>query len=93
MYAHLQDLANKCYKKMDDTGKQTSWTKANYPNSRVFLRIQAIRKENNQYPKIEPIKGEIKGNVSIKLWENDVHFSSKQIEEFLVEKILLGVKE
>ena len=90
--SHLQDLAYTCFTKMDEGGKHSSWTKAHYPGLNVYLRIGVEREGYNYYPKKEFKKGEIKGTAKIKLWEDNVHFSSKQVEEFLVEKILLGAK-
>jgi hypothetical protein len=90
--AHLQDLAHKCFKEMNDTGNETAWAKVNYPKPKVFLRINVVNDCRSKYPYSGPKKGKIEGIAVITLWDDDTYFSNKQVEEFLAEKILLGAK-
>lgn len=92
VWSHMQDLSRKCFVTMDNESKMSSWTKTSYPGINIQLRIDVRREGYDRYPKPDIIKGVIKGNVKIALVDNNIHFSSKQVEEFLVEKILLGAK-
>jgi len=86
----LQDLSFECFKAIDTESCMSSWTKTEYSGIGIFLRIAVLREGHSNYPHPDIIKGEIKGRVMIELFEKNIHFSSKQVEEFLVEKILLG---
>lgn len=90
--SQLQDLTHPCFTLMDEEEKHTSWRKAPFPGTNVYLMIDVRRAGINTYPKPKIIKGEVKGDVKIKLWENNVSFSSKQVETYLIDKILLGAK-
>jgi len=91
--SRLQDLSYECFNKVDAERVVSSWTKAKYPGISIFLRITVWREGHSLFPHPDIISGEIKGNVQIDLFEKNTHFSSKQVEEFLVDKILLGAKQ
>lgn len=84
----LQDLSYECFTNMDKKQRMSSWTKTKYPETDVYLRIDARR--DGLYGKRDFKPGEIKGNVNIRLPDKNTHFSSNQVEEFIVNNIILG---
>lgn len=92
IYSIIQDLSHVCFVEMDTEQKMSSWKKVPYPALNLYLKINATREGCNSYPKPDIVSGEIKANVKVELVETNTNFSSKQVEQFLVEKILLGAE-
>lgn len=93
VWSNLQDMTQKCFDRLIKSGNSTTWTKVKYPGTNAQLRISISRSEvwgleDHEIAELKTITGE----VSIKLYGKCTYFSSKQVEEFLVEKILLGAK-
>ena len=82
VWANLQDLTHKCFKRLETSEKSRTWTVVQYPNTDIKLRIKV---EQHKWDSTA-----ISGNVSIRLHNKRVEFTSKQVEDFLVENVLLG---
>ena len=93
VWSNLQDVTQKCFKRLKESGKTITWTTAEYPGTSAKLRIDILRDNplglcEDELAMIDRIKGKVK----IKLHNKSTKFSSKQVEEFLVDKILLGAE-
>ena len=90
--SELKDLAHTCLVKLDVEDKMHTNIKAAYPKLNVYLNINATREGSLTYPPPPIYKGIVKGNVRIQLAETSTSFSSKQVDQFIVNKLILGAK-
>ena len=88
IWSILADETQVCFDRMDKKGIQKSWRWATFPGTTLRLKItvQAPWRYSKQADS-QPRRCEIK--LDTNQYEN---FTSAQVEEFLVEKILLGVE-
>ena len=90
VWSHLADAAQVCFDRMDKKHLNKSWRWWTFPGTSLRLKITVIRP---WYSKSTSGK-EAPYRCEIKLDSNQTEvFTSQQVEDFLVEKILLEVDE
>ena len=88
----IKDACFKCVDKLDNNNKSKSWCYADVPNSDIKLRIDVSRNSRyydhklSKYVEKEYYRAEVKFS-NISDWDS---FTDVQVEEYIIEKILLG---
>lgn len=91
VWSTLADLAQLCFDRLDKAyNKKESWRWVNFPKTELRLKVKVNK--STRYYNSDSKKWEDRATYycSIKFDPNDTEtFTSSQVEEFLVEKILL----
>jgi hypothetical protein len=92
VWGAIKDACHKSVDKLDNNNKSKSWCYADVPNSDIKLRID-VKRRTRYYSR------EVEEYISKESYYADVKFSNvsdyeqitdEQVEEYIIEKILLG---
>ena len=97
VWSVLADKTQVCFDRLEKKpGQRESWTRVEFPNTAIRMKIRVNRvsriydvKTHNYVTLTNP---QVKANITFE--PNAVEkFTSRQVEEFLVEKVLLGIDD
>lgn len=88
IWSILADQTQICFDRIEKRGSEDSWRWFNFPNTEIRMKVKVYR------PRDWTGDGYVSrgtATASVKLDANRAEqFTSRQVEEFLVEKVLLG---
>lgn len=91
VWAVIKDACHKCVDRLDNNNKSKSWCYADIPGCDIRLRVDVfVPNRRWRYSNSEDGKEHYRCEVKFSNVSCEDSFTEKQVEEYIVEKIILG---